>query len=168
VKLRQVSDGTHFIQLIYGTNNELRDCEFLRQKKIVRDFLDSFRKDIERATISSSSENIYSEVEDETEEDVYSFRNVTFQILDNGSPLPSDISEWLDFENLKQQCRENHREMKKLLRHKQHGTEEQQRHANNHLERFVVVCRLYTICRHLNISTSLSGNRCINHCISSK
>jgi hypothetical protein len=143
VKLRQVTDGTHFIQLIYGADNEIRDCEFLRQKKIVRDFLQSFRKDIERAEISSSSENDYSEAEDETEEDIYSFRNVTFQILDNGFPLPSDISEWLNFESLKQQCEKNHREMKKLLRHKQHGTDEQKRRANSHIERFVVVCIIF-------------------------
>lgn len=140
MKLRQVTDGTHFIQLIYGADNEIRDCEFLRQKKIVRDFLKSFRKDIERAKVSSSSENYYSDAEDENE-DIYSFRNVTFQILDNGLPLPSDIAEWLNFENLKQQCEKNHREMKKLLRHKQHGTEEQKRNANRHLERFVLLCR---------------------------
>jgi hypothetical protein len=137
VKLRQVTDGTHFIQLIYGADNEIRDCEFLRQKKIVRHFLDTFRKDIERAKVSINSENDYSEIEDETDEDIYSFNNVTLQILDNGVPLPADISEWLDFEYLKQQCRENHRQMKKLLRHKEHGTSEQKRHANNHLERFV-------------------------------
>jgi hypothetical protein len=137
VKLRQVTDGTRFIQLIYGTDNDIKDCEFLRQKKIVQDFLDTFRKDVERAKISSSSDKDYSESEVKTEDD-YSFRNVTFQILDNGLPLPSDVSEWLDFEGLKQRCKENHREMKRLLRHKEHGTEEQKRHASNHLERFVV------------------------------
>ncbi|GFG40262.1 hypothetical protein Cfor_10084, partial [Coptotermes formosanus] len=134
VKLRQVTDGTRFIQLIYGTDNDIKDCEFLRQKKIVQDFLDTFRKDVERAKISSSSDKDYSESEVKTEDD-YSFRNVTFQILDNGLPLPSDVSEWLDFEGLKQRCKENHREMKRLLRHKEHGTEEQKRHASNHLER---------------------------------
>ncbi|XP_069703766.1 uncharacterized protein [Periplaneta americana] len=132
VKLRQLTDGIHFIQLIYGADKDLRDCEFLRQKKIVRDFLESFRKDIERAKMSSTESDTS---EDELGGDIYSFRNVTFQILDNGVPLPSDIAEWLDFESLKQQCKENHREMKKLLRQTQHGTEEQKRHANNHLER---------------------------------
>ncbi|XP_021942221.1 uncharacterized protein LOC110841215 isoform X2 [Zootermopsis nevadensis] len=131
VKLRQVTDGTHFIQLIYGADNEIRDCEFLRQKKIVRHFLESFRKDIQRAVIPSGGENYYSE----DAEDGQSFRNVTFQILDRGFPLPSDISEWLNFEKLKQQCEKIHREMKKLLRHKDHGTEAQKRHANNNLER---------------------------------
>jgi hypothetical protein len=124
--------------LIYGADNEIRDCEFLRQKKIVRDFIDTFRKDIERARVSITSENDYSESEDETEEDNYSFSNVTFQILDNGAPLPTDVSEWLDFDELRQRCRENHREMKRLLRHKEHGTAEQKRHAENHLERFVL------------------------------
>jgi hypothetical protein len=137
VKLRQVTDGTHFIQLIYGADNDIKDCEFLSQKKIVRDFLDTFRKDVERAKVSSNSDNDYSATEDKTE-DTYSFRNVTFQILDNGVPLSSDVSKWLDFEDLKQRCRENHREMKRLLRHKKHGTEEQKRDASNHLERFVV------------------------------
>jgi hypothetical protein len=104
----------------------------------VRDFLDTFRKDIERARVSIKSENDYSESEDETGENIYSFSNVTFQILDNGAPLPADVSEWLDFEDLRQRCRENHREMKRLLRHKEHGTAEQKRHAENHLERFVL------------------------------
>jgi hypothetical protein len=138
VKLRQVTDGTHFIQLIYGADNEIRDCEFLRQKKIVRDFLDTFRKDLERARLSTNSESDYSDIDDETGEDIHSFNNVTFQILDNGVPLPADLAEWLDFEDLKQRCRENHREMKALLRHRDHGTQEQKRHAKNHLERFVV------------------------------
>jgi hypothetical protein len=104
----------------------------------VRDFLESFRKDTERAKISGSSGNDHSETEDETKEDIYSFRNVTFQILDSGAALPADIAEWLDFEDLKERCRQNHREMKKLLRHRRHGTLEQKRHANNHLERFVI------------------------------
>lgn len=134
VKLRQVTDGIHFIQLIYGADNDIRDCEFLRQKKIVQDFLDTFRKDVESAKISSNSD--YSETEGKTG-NIYSFRNVTFQILDSGVPLPSDISEWLNFEDLKHRCKENHREMKRLLRHKQHGTEEQKRRAKDHLERFV-------------------------------
>ncbi|KAJ9598184.1 hypothetical protein L9F63_011133, partial [Diploptera punctata] len=127
VKLRQLTDGTHFIQLIYGADDEIRDCEFLRQKKIVRDFLESFRYDVERAKVSSDSDSDFSDME--------SFRNVTFQILDNGVRLPADIAEWLDFQALKTKCKQNHREMKKLIRHKQHGTAEQKRHANNHLER---------------------------------
>ncbi|XP_068085639.1 uncharacterized protein GIIIspla2 isoform X3 [Anabrus simplex] len=118
VKLRQVTDGTHFIQLIYSADDELRDCEYIRQKKIVSHFLDSFREDVEHAK----------EGEDE-------FRNVTFQRLDYGEVLPADIASWLDYSGLKQQCKDKHRELKKLLRHKTHGDEEEKRHALEHIER---------------------------------
>ena len=88
----------------------------------MNDFLETFRHDIELA--KNSGESDFSDIS-----------NVTFQILDNGVQLPADIAQWLDFQALKGKCKENHREMKKLLRHKQHGTEEQKRHARNHLER---------------------------------
>ena len=127
MKLRQLTDGVHFIQLIYGIDDEIKDCEFLRQKKIVHDFLNTFQHDIERSKSSDNSDSDFSDTE--------SLRNVTFQILDSGAQLPSEVAEWLDFQALKTKCKENHRQMKKLLRHKQHGSEEQKRHANNHLER---------------------------------
>nr|CAD7204493.1 unnamed protein product [Timema douglasi] len=144
----------HFIQLIYGADDTIKDCEFIRQKKIVHDFLETFRDDVERARMTSTLDDertvrvarvgdddkthyedvsaaLYEDAEDETT----GFRNVTFRVLEGGSPLPSEVAAWLDYESLKSQCKKSHQELKKLVRRQRHGTEEEKKDASDHIER---------------------------------
>lgn len=49
LSLWQLSDGRSFIQMIYTSDGQLMDCEYLRQKKLVADFLNRFYAEIEMA-----------------------------------------------------------------------------------------------------------------------
>lgn len=49
LSLWQMSDGKSFIQMIYTSDGQLMDCEYIRQKKLVASFLDRFYGEIEQA-----------------------------------------------------------------------------------------------------------------------
>lgn len=49
LSLWQLSDGKSFIQMIYTSDGQLMDCEYIRQKKMVRSFLTRFYNEIEQA-----------------------------------------------------------------------------------------------------------------------
>uniref|UniRef100_A0A1B6C456 Phospholipase A2 n=1 Tax=Clastoptera arizonana TaxID=38151 RepID=A0A1B6C456_9HEMI len=108
LKLRQVTDGVHFIQLIYSGDGVLRDCEYIRQREAVQSFLETFHTSVE------------------------SRGNIT--TLDK-TGLPKEVAEWLDYQKLKDQCKRNHKQLKRLARRKMHGSEHQKRKANRDLER---------------------------------
>jgi len=40
--LHQVTDGVHFMQMIYGTGNTLFDCEYVKEPKTAKDFVREF------------------------------------------------------------------------------------------------------------------------------
>lgn len=96
--LRQVTDGARLLQLIYesdadadgegGGGGVLRDCEVVRRRRVVADFLLGFRRGLERG------------------------RNVTLTPLD--AALPEDVARWLDFRRLREQCQSRHRQLRRL------------------------------------------------------
>ncbi|XP_062555894.1 uncharacterized protein LOC134220809 isoform X2 [Armigeres subalbatus] len=49
LSLWQLSDGKSFIQMIYTSDGQLMDCEYIRQKKLVLTFLQRFYEEIEQA-----------------------------------------------------------------------------------------------------------------------
>lgn len=49
LSLWQLSDGKSFIQMIYTSDGQLMDCEYIRQKKMVHTFLHRFHEEIEQA-----------------------------------------------------------------------------------------------------------------------
>ncbi|XP_076249954.1 uncharacterized protein LOC143189433 [Rhynchophorus ferrugineus] len=90
--LRQLSDGKHFIQLIYSDNNRLKDCEFGHRKDQVKSFLESFKSDL-RNIITSN--------------------NVSLESLDN-KILPKDFR-WMNYTLLRKECHKKHMQIKKVL-----------------------------------------------------
>ncbi|XP_053686431.1 uncharacterized protein LOC128735973 isoform X1 [Sabethes cyaneus] len=49
LSLWQMSDGRSFIQMIYTSDGQLMDCEYIRQKKLIKDFRTRFYNEIEQA-----------------------------------------------------------------------------------------------------------------------
>lgn len=90
--IRQLSDGKHLIQLVYGAKGELTDCEFGHQKNRVKTFLSSFRDDLKKLIVNS---------------------NVSVESLD-GKPLPKQYG-WLNYTLLRRQCHRRHLQMKEAL-----------------------------------------------------
>lgn len=130
-----MTDGSHFIQLIYSDDGAtLRDCEYLRRHDVVQRFLDSFRIDVERARSASDPDYIMDvDASEDNALDIY--RNATFKVLQSKDQLPYEISNWLNYGELKEACKRNHRLIKELVHHKHHGSSEQKRHAEEQLER---------------------------------
>lgn len=56
--LHQITDGKHFMQLIFGTNNKLLDCEYVKEPKATKDFVREFWKEEQgkNNTVDSLSE----------------------------------------------------------------------------------------------------------------
>ncbi|KAL1451855.1 hypothetical protein WDU94_006191 [Cyamophila willieti] len=90
--LRQMTDGTTFIQLIYTTNNTIKDCEHLKSKALIRQFLRSFRTSIHSRRKTS-----------------------LIQSLD-GQPLPTYYEKWFSMHKLKHRCNKLHKAIKKMTK----------------------------------------------------
>ncbi|XP_034231297.1 uncharacterized protein LOC117639585 isoform X2 [Thrips palmi] len=113
--LRQVTDGRHFVQLIYSGAEELRDCEYVEHEPSVRAFLQAFHDDMEAVRHGSASEA----------------RNVTVRVLGDDEALPDDVAAWLDYPRLRADCERNHQEMRRLVDGHERGEEA----AKHELER---------------------------------
>uniref|UniRef100_A0A8D8QW17 phospholipase A2 n=1 Tax=Cacopsylla melanoneura TaxID=428564 RepID=A0A8D8QW17_9HEMI len=90
--LRQMTDGTTFIQLIYTTNNTIKDCEHLKSKVLVRQFLRSFRHSIHSRRKTSPIQSL------------------------DGQPLPSYYEKWFSMHKLKHRCNKLHKAIKKMTK----------------------------------------------------
>ncbi|KAK3913109.1 Acidic phospholipase A2 PA4, partial [Frankliniella fusca] len=113
--LRQVTDGRHFVQLIYSGADELRDCEYVAHAPTVRAFLDTFRRDMEAVRHGGDDGGA---------------RNVTVRVLAADEALPADL-DWLDYPRLRDACEENHKQIRRLVDGHQRGEEA----AQHELER---------------------------------
>ncbi|XP_063216563.1 uncharacterized protein LOC134527637 isoform X3 [Bacillus rossius redtenbacheri] len=111
ITLRQATDGTRFLQLIYGGDGALRDCELVKRRPLAAGFLRSFT-----AALPASG---------------------TARALSPGEAPPPDMAWPLQFGRLAAACRDHHRRLRRLVRHarQQGGPEEQRRHAGHQLER---------------------------------
>nr|XP_018904184.1 PREDICTED: uncharacterized protein LOC109035133 [Bemisia tabaci] len=86
--LRQLSDGSRFVQMVYGPDGLLQDCEYLKQKKVIKKFLSTFQDILESKT------------------------NITY--LKSYQKLPSDINNWLSYKKLRHQCKKSHQKILKM------------------------------------------------------
>ncbi|XP_049856749.1 uncharacterized protein LOC126336773 isoform X1 [Schistocerca gregaria] len=128
VTLRQVTDGSGFLQLIYGAEGELRDCEFVAGRRAAESFLRSFHSDVQRAAGGGRRQH-------RREAPDAALTNVTFQVLPEGSPLPAEVSSWLNMGRLRAQCRDKHRELRRLARWHRRGGPRQRARADLQLNR---------------------------------
>nr|WLP01542.1 group 3 secretory phospholipase A2 [Androctonus crassicauda] len=101
--LRQMTDGKRFIQLIYDSNWELVDCEYLRNANMVRDFLKKFRHDFDCVKLLVSGRR------------TAECSNATYRLLSDGH-LPSDLSPLTNYRHLRLECHRLHNRIKKVVR----------------------------------------------------
>lgn len=109
IRFRQLTDGKHLIQLIYGGDNQLRDCEFGHQRDQVKSFLYNFKQDLSNLIATS---------------------NISVDSLDS-KPLPEGLS-WMNYTNLRQTCKSRHREIKKIVREAAIRDDEELLHSERH------------------------------------
>ncbi|XP_073964058.1 uncharacterized protein isoform X3 [Choristoneura fumiferana] len=119
LKLRQLTDGRHLVQIIYSPNGAIQDCEYITQTKSARNFLKTLRKELKLALDEQSFKLQRNENTNIDEEKFYRhYSNVTFRILKSDERLPLDIASWLDFDKLKMECLERHEELRFMMENK--------------------------------------------------
>ncbi|XP_047039106.1 uncharacterized protein LOC124643995 isoform X3 [Helicoverpa zea] len=119
LKLRQLTDGRHLVQVIYSQNGDIQDCEYITQGKSARNFLKTLRKELKLALDEEIFRIVNKQPNNIEEEKFYRhFGNVTFRILKDGDRLPPDISNWLDYDKLKMECLKRHEELKYMMENK--------------------------------------------------
>ncbi|XP_039438265.1 uncharacterized protein LOC120419590 isoform X2 [Culex pipiens pallens] len=84
LSLWQLSDGRSFIQMIYTSDGQLMDCEYLRQKKLVADFLSRFYAEIEVARARNFTSPLSVPLNHHSLVSEHDFR----EYLDNGVATP--------------------------------------------------------------------------------
>lgn len=119
MKLRQLTDGRHLVQVIYAPSGEIQDCEYITQSKSARNFLKTLRKELKLALDEETSRLFEKNGRNSEVEQFYrQYRNVSYRLLKNNEKLPKDVASWLDYDKLRAQCLEKHEEMKFLLRNR--------------------------------------------------
>ncbi|XP_061384986.1 uncharacterized protein LOC116776981 isoform X3 [Danaus plexippus] len=125
LKLRQLSDGRHLIQIIYTSDGEIQDCEYISGRP-AREFLRSLRKELKQA-LDEETSRIYQRDKDIGDEKFYrTFGNVTFRVLRN-EKLPSDISNWMDYDRLKQECFQRHEQLKYMMENRDNSNHQRRK-----------------------------------------
>ncbi|XP_047518346.1 uncharacterized protein LOC125058326 isoform X1 [Pieris napi] len=124
LKLRQMTDGRHLIQIIYTPNGAIQDCEYITDAKTTRNFLKTLRRELKLA-LDEEAFRITEKRKNVTEDERFyrHFGNMTFRLLTDGEMLPSDIASWLDYDRLKMECFERHEELKYMMENKNKYTE---------------------------------------------
>lgn len=116
LKLRQLTDGRHLVQVIYTPDGVIQDCEYITEGKTVRNFLKTLRKELKLALDEESYRLTEGRRNDYEDEKFYRhYRNVTFRLLKDGEQLPLDVGNWLNYDRLKTECFERHEELTYMM-----------------------------------------------------
>lgn len=139
--------------MIYSRDDELIDCEHVRQKSLVNGFLSKFYQEIETArsrNFTTPQNNhkdsayrslngeygFYDKPSEESDvDDAFGMRNLEYKQMRNSADVPDDMLPLMNYKNLKIQCDERHREMKRIVYDMNSDHEENRRNATDHLER---------------------------------
>lgn len=116
LKLRQLTDGRHFVQVIYSQNGVVQDCEYVTRPKSARDFLKTLRRELKTA-LDEERFRIQHEDTDYSDDEKFlrHYRNVSFSLLMKNEALPREVANWLDYDQLKLQCLRRHEELRHIL-----------------------------------------------------
>uniref|UniRef100_A0A2H1VYH0 SFRICE_013378 n=1 Tax=Spodoptera frugiperda TaxID=7108 RepID=A0A2H1VYH0_SPOFR len=121
LKLRQLTDGRHLVQVIYTQDGQIQDCEFISQGKSARNFLKTLRKELKLALDEEIYRIANKQQQNSIEDEKFyrHFGNVTFRIIKHGDRLPPNISKWFDYDKLKMECLKRHEELQHLMETRQ-------------------------------------------------
>lgn len=146
--------------MIYSRDEQLLDCEYLSERKFVRQFVRKFHDEVYQAekirnmTTSSTSyyqpeslhhnrkfrhyvqnEEVPSIDITDMDGDAFGMRNLTYHRLWSASDVPNDLQSIMDYEQLKQQCDERHRQMQRIVNDLDSHSDDVRQNATDHLNR---------------------------------
>lgn len=139
--------------MIYANDDELIDCEYVRRKGFVRGFLTKFFDEIATArarnftappTLNDADQRYYSaaavapEYDDgltTTSADAFGMRTLEYRRLDGKADVPEELKPLMRYGDLKRQCDERHRQMKRIVHDMASGETDRVEAATEKLER---------------------------------
>ncbi|KAF9417967.1 hypothetical protein HW555_005112, partial [Spodoptera exigua] len=141
LKLRQLTDGRHLVQVIYTQDGQIQDCEFVSQGKSARNFLKTLRKELKLALDEEIYRIANKQQQNSIEDERFyrHFRNVTFRVIKDGERLPPNISKWFDYDKLKMECLKRHEELQYMMENRNKAGESSLARSRRSLrENFIV------------------------------
>ena len=106
---REITNGKTFIQVVYQNRDVIVDCDMTRNPDTVDDFIRKFFK----LTPSEDWREMY--LEDVTDRLEHG-SNATFTELGKHDVLPEEFRDMVNFDMMKYECKELHREMRDHLK----------------------------------------------------
>ncbi|CAN7941901.1 unnamed protein product [Ixodes pacificus] len=118
--LRQVSDGSSFLQLILNRHQELVDCEYLKDPRAVSRFFRNLAEDFacaeHRSSLHRGNGSVLCELSSLS---TPPSTNDTFRLIRSARDVGADWKELLDLRLLRRKCRKLHRQIRLALREQQ-------------------------------------------------
>jgi len=106
---REVTNGKTFLQLVYQNRDVLIDCDMTRDPDSVEDFIRRFFKlDPQEDWREMHPEEIIDRIQHG--------QNITFTKFTRGQQLPDEAREMVEFEMMKYECKNLHREQRNMLK----------------------------------------------------
>lgn len=137
--------------MIYSLDNDLLDCEYLKDRDFAEEFVQKFYDEIERAehlhnfsafvfTLPKLRHRIHRNVQKvdmtmNNDDELFSMKNISYQPLNTINDIPDDLAVILSYENLKTQCDNNHRQMLQNIDGSQSKDQTIQINASNQMNR---------------------------------
>lgn len=136
--------------MIYSKEDELIDCEYVRKKEFVNGFLNQFFNEISTARArnfttptnyhklvhqSMSGDGEMMEMSDAAAMDAFGMRNLEYKQIRDENDVPADILPLMNYNNLKRQCDNRHRQMKRIVHDMNSEHPENRKNATEHLNR---------------------------------
>lgn len=114
------------------------DCEYVRTKEFVNGFLRRFFSEVEstKATPLQKKYDEYVGVDDvDFSTDGFGIRTLQYKRLVEQAEIPDDMRRLMNYNGLKMQCDQRHREMKRIALNLNSEHPETRKNATEHLER---------------------------------
>lgn len=136
----------HFLQTFYKEVNQAiaRNHTFLNQPHKIHLSEHEFRELVENDALNLEFDELPPSLDEfeqfEDEVSAYGFSNLTYKKVSDFNELPSDIRPWLNVRKLRQECKQRHREIKKLAVSMSTTDEEDEEEVEGvaeHLNRYV-------------------------------
>lgn len=132
--LRQLSDGASFLQLILNRDQELVDCEFLKDYRTVSRFFRNLAGDFACAE-HRSQRRLNDTTSCERGSTLTTSSNDSFRLVTSVRELDEDWKELLNLRLFRRKCRKLHRQIKLILHEQQRSdASSRQRDESDNLE----------------------------------
>lgn len=142
--------------MIYSKEDQLIDCEYVRKKSYVNEFLQTFYNEVNMArlrnfTAPPNNADMHRQQTDQLDGnymrynpdtdadamvDAFGLRSLEYTNVQDENDVPADMLPLMNYHSLKMQCDERHRQMKKIVHGMNSEEPESRRAATEHLERY--------------------------------